>query len=196
MACFSFHPVKAITTGEGGAVTTNDDELAERLRGLPPPRPRARARRGPLGHPTSTRSGFNYRLTDIQAALGASQLHRLDRFITRREELAARYDAALADLDVVPPPRAPAGSVHARHLYPVLVEHRAEVVAELHRRDIGVQVHHVPIYRHPAYAAGTVPADMPETEALYAHLLSLPLFYDLTVDEQDIVIDALTDVVG
>ena len=190
MTCFSFHPVKSITTGEGGAVTTNDDDLADRLRafrhhGLRPV---------PEEGPWATRideMGFNYRLTDLQAALGASQLHKLDRFLARREELARRYDDALADLDVVLPPAAPEGTVHGRHLYPVLVEHRAEVVADLHARDIGVQVHHVPIHHHPAYAAGTVPADLPLTESVYAHVLSLPLFYDLTVDEQDTVVAAL-----
>ncbi len=140
--------------------------------------------------------GFNYRLTDLQAALGTSQLHKLDRFLARREELARRYDDALADLDVVLPPVAPTGTVHGRHLYPVLVEHRADVVAELHARDIGVQVHHVPIHHHPAYASGTTAADLPMTEALYAHVLSLPLFYDLTVDEQDTVVSALRDVLG
>ena len=193
MACFSFHPVKSITTGEGGAVTTNDDDLADRLRafrhhGLRPV---------PEEGPWATRideMGFNYRLTDLQAALGTSQLRKLDRFLARREELASRYDAALGDLDVVTPPAAPTGSIHARHLYPVLVDHRAEVVAELHARGIGVQVHHVPIHHHPAYAAGATPADLPMTESVYAHLVSLPLFYDLTVDEQDTVVTALTEV--
>lgn len=190
MACFSFHPVKSITTGEGGAVTTNDDDLADRLRafrhhGLRPV---------PEEGPWATRIdeiGFNYRLTDLQAALGTSQLHKLNRFVARREELARRYDDALADLDVVCPVTALAGTVHARHLYPILVENRANVVAELHRRAIGVQVHHVPIHHHPAYAAGTTPDDLPVTEAVYAHVLSLPLFYDLTVDEQDTVVTAL-----
>lgn len=192
MTCFSFHPVKSITTGEGGAVTTNDDGLAERLRafrhhGLRPV---------PDEGPWATRIdeiGFNYRLTDLQAALGTSQLRKLERFITRREELSARYDRALADLDVVTPPPAPVGTVHARHLYPILVEHRSDIVAELHRRDIGVQVHHVPIHHHPAYAAGARDADLPITESVYAHVLSLPLFYDLTVDEQDIVVAALAE---
>ncbi len=192
MTCFSFHPVKSITTGEGGAVTTNDDDLADALRrfrhhGLRPL---------PEEGPWATRIdeiGFNYRLSDIQAALGASQLRKLDRFVARREELARRYDAAFADLDLIAPPSAPSGWVHARHLYPVLVEARAEVVAELHRRDIGVQVHHVPIHHHPAYAAGTGPDDLPLTESVYAHVLSLPLFADLTVDEQDRVVEALRD---
>lgn len=190
LTCFSFHPVKSITTGEGGAVTTNDDHLAERLRrfrhhGLQPV---------PEEGPWATRIdevGFNYRLTDIQAALGTSQLQRLDRFIARREERARRYDTALVDLDVVRPPGAPAGTVHARHLYPILVRDRAAVVAGLHARGIGAQVHHVPIHHHPAYAAGTGPEHLPLTEALYAQLVSLPLFVDLTVDEQDRVVEAL-----
>jgi UDP-4-amino-4,6-dideoxy-N-acetyl-beta-L-altrosamine transaminase len=195
LTCFSFHPVKSITTGEGGAVTTNDDALAERLRafrhhGLQPE---------PEVGPWATRidtPGYNYRLTDLQAALGTTQLAKLDRFIARRQELAARYDALLADLDVVTPPAAPMGFGHARHLYPVLVEHRAEVFADLRAAGIGVQVHHVPIHHHPAYAAGTTAADLPHTEALYAHLLSLPLFYDLTVDEQDMVVDRLREALG
>lgn len=195
MACFSFHPVKSITTGEGGAVTTNDDDLAARLRrfrhhGLQPV---------PDEGPWATRIdeiGFNYRLTDMQAALGVSQLSKLDRFITQREALAARYDAAFAEFDVVTPPAAAAGWTHARHLYPVLVERRADVFARLHDRGVGVQVHHVPIHHHPAYAAGTTADDLPMTEAVYAHVLSLPLFVDLTVDEQDVVIDALAAVLG
>jgi len=192
LTCFSFHPVKTITTGEGGAVTTNDDALAERLRafrhhGLRP---------APEEGPWATRideMGFNYRLTDLQAALGTSQLQKLDRFLARREDLARRYDELLADLDVVLPPAAADGQVHGRHLYPVLVQHRAEVVRSLHARDIGVQVHHVPIHHHPAYAAGSTAEDLPLTEAVYAHVLSLPLFYDLTVDEQDAVVDALRE---
>ena len=89
-----------------------------------------------------------------------------------------------------------AGWTHARHLYPVLVERRADVFARLHDRGVGVQVHHVPIHHHPAYAAGTTADDLPMTEAIYAHVLSLPLFVDLTVDEQDVVIDALAAVLG
>jgi len=195
LTCFSFHPVKTITTGEGGAVTTNDDDLAERLRAFRHHGLRATPEHGPWATRIDE-MGFNYRLTDLQAALGTSQLHKLDRFLARREELARRYDEALADLDVVLPPAAPPGTVHGRHLYPVLVERRADVVAELHARDIGVQVHHVPIHHHPAYAAGTTAADLPMTEALYAHVLSLPLFYDLTVDEQDTVVRALREVLG
>jgi len=191
MTTFSFHPVKSITTGEGGAVTTNDVQLAHRLRtfrhhGLQP---------GPADEPWSTRIqevGFNYRLTDIQAALGTSQLAKLDRFLDRRETLAHRYELALAGADVLLPPTAPSGVRHARHLFPIRVERRREVYDAMHEAGVGVQVHHVPIHHQPAYAYGTTAADLPGTEAAYAHLLSLPLFPDLTDDEQRQVIDALT----
>jgi len=195
LACFSFHPVKTITTGEGGAVTTNDDELAERLRAFRHHGIRSAPEAGPWATRIDT-PGFNYRLTDVQAALGTSQLAKLDRFVARREALARRYDEELADLDLVLPAPAPEGWVHARHLYPVLVEHRAERYEQLHAAGIGAQVHHVPIHHHPAYAAGTRPEDLPLTEAVYAHLLSLPLFVDLTVDEQDHVITTLHEVLA
>jgi perosamine synthetase len=192
LCTFSFHPVKTITTAEGGAVTTNDPDLAERLRvfrhhGLRPLPQEA------LWATEIREVGFNYRLSDLHAALGTSQLEKIDRFLDRREELARRYDDLLADLDVVLPPAPPTGVRHARHLYPVQVEDQARVVAGLHARDIAVQVHHVPIYRHPAYAAGVRPEDRPFTEAAYAHLVSLPLFVDLTTDEQDRVVAALQE---
>jgi dTDP-4-amino-4,6-dideoxygalactose transaminase len=195
LTCFSFHPVKTITTAEGGAVTTNDDELAERLRAFRHHGIRPAPEHGPWATRIDT-PGFNYRLSDVQAALGTSQLAKLDRFVARREALARRYDEALADLDLVLPARAPEGWVHARHLYPVLVEDRADVFARLHAAGIGAQVHHVPIHHHPAYAAGTRAEDLPLTEAAYAHLLSLPLFVDLTVDEQDHVIATLHEVLA
>jgi dTDP-4-amino-4,6-dideoxygalactose transaminase len=190
MTTFSFHPVKTITTGEGGAVTTNDDALAHRLRafrnhGLGP---------GPADEPWATRidtPGHNYRLTDVQAALGTSQLDKLDRFVERREVLAGRYDLALSEADLLLPPPASPPVRHARHLYPVRVEHRRAVYEALRAAGIGVQVHHVPIHHHPAYRFDTHRDALPETEAAYAHLLSLPLFPDLTEDEQLHVIDTL-----
>ena len=171
-------------------MSTNDDELAERLRVFRHHGLRPVPEVGPWASRIDT-PGYNYRLTDIQAALGTSQLAKLERFVARRQELAARYDADLAGLDLVTPPDRAAGFGHARHLYPVLVEDRAAVVAALHAAGVGAQVHHVPIHHHPAYAAGTTRSDLPMTESVYAHVLSLPLFVDLTVDEQDTVIDAL-----
>jgi perosamine synthetase len=188
MTTFSFHPVKTITTGEGGAVTTNDDKLAERLRrfrhqGLRP---------GPPDRPWAVHideMGFNYRLTDIQAALGTSQLGKIDRLLERRRSLADRYDAAFADRDIVLPPAGGPGTTHAHHLYAIRVEHRDDLHKTLHEGGVGAQVHHVPIHHHPAYAGEATAEDLPHTEAAYAHLLSLPLFPDLTIDEQDTVID-------
>lgn len=191
MCMFSFHPVKAITTGEGGAVTTNSEELAEGLRrfrnhGIVP-KPEAGG-----WYYEIPEIGFNYRMTDLQAALGTSQLGKLDRFVTRRNELAARYRQLLADLPVVLPPAAPSGWRHGYHLFAVQVADRRGVYERMRADGVGVQVHYVPIYRHPLYAdLGVGPGDYPNTEQVYAGLLSLPLFPDLTEDEQNRVVDAL-----
>ena len=109
----------------------------------------------------------------------------------QREVIAHRYELALADVDVLLPPGPAVGTRHARHLFPIRVERRREIYDAMQAAGIGVQVHHVPIHHHPAYAFGTDPADLPHTEAAYAHLLSLPLFPDLRDDEQRTVIDAL-----
>lgn len=193
MCCFSFHPVKTVTTGEGGAVTTNSDELAERLRVM-----RHHGIR-PLGDPDEPWAydivslGFNYRITDLQCALGLSQLDKLERFVDRRNELAQRYRDQLADLDgVLLPPAAGAGVRHAYHLFAVRVPDRARVYAAMRDKGIGVQVHYVPIYRFSAYAdLGVGPADFPVTERVYGGLLSLPMFPALTDADQDEVVRAL-----
>lgn len=189
LCAFSFHPVKAITTGEGGAVTTNDAALAERLRrfrhhGLSP-RPEA----GPW-YQEVTELGFNYRLTDIQAALGTSQLGKLNRFVKRRQDLAARYRRLLADMPVALPPAAADSFTHAYHLFPVQVADRHRVFDGLREAGIGAQVHYPPIYRHPTYG-GPSPRDFPHTEAAYGRLISLPLYPDLTEPDQDRVVAAL-----
>jgi perosamine synthetase len=195
MCVFSFHPVKAITTGEGGAVTTNSDTYADALR-------RFRSH-GTVPHPDTAGEGgwyyevetlgFNYRMTDIQAALGVSQLAKLPRFITQRNELAARYRELLADVpEVVLPPSAPTGSLHAYHLFAVQVPDRRRVYDAMRAAGIGVQVHYVPIYRHPTFAGlGVSASEFPETERVYAGLLSLPLFPALTESEQDRVVEVL-----
>jgi UDP-4-amino-4,6-dideoxy-N-acetyl-beta-L-altrosamine transaminase len=191
MTCFSFHPVKTITTGEGGAVTTNDPRLADALRRFRTHGIERMPERGGWYY-EAVDLGFNYRLTDLQAALGSSQLRKLRSFVARREELARRYDALLADLPVLLPPAPPPGVVHGRHLYPVRVAERDRVYAVLRAAGIGVQVHYVPVTHHPSF--GLTAADramFPATERAYAGLLSLPLHPSLTEDEQRLVAEVL-----
>jgi UDP-4-amino-4,6-dideoxy-N-acetyl-beta-L-altrosamine transaminase len=196
LCTFSFHPVKAITTAEGGAVTTNSSVLAAGLRRF---RNHGTVRRPDLGgwyYDVET-LGYNYRLTDVQAALGTSQLGKLERFVTRRNELAERYREALAPLPIDLPPAAPPGVRHAYHLFAVRVPERRAVYDAMHAAGIAVQVHYVPIYKHPLYAdTGRTGADFPETERAYDGLLSLPLYPALTERDQDRVIEVLSRCVG
>lgn len=196
MCCFSFHPVKPVTTAEGGAVTTNSDELAIALRRF---RSHGIVPRHELGgwYYEIDSLGYNYRLTDIQAALGASQMRKLDRFIDRRNELASRYDARLGGLACVTAPRAPAGSRHGYHLYVVQVERRAEVFAALRERGVGVQVHYVPVHHHPISRDAILPpTGLPNCDRVYDQILSLPIHPSLGDDEQDRVVAALTEVLA
>jgi dTDP-4-amino-4,6-dideoxygalactose transaminase len=190
MCCFSFHPVKTITTGEGGMVTTNSDELAERLRRFRSHGMEPKPEHGGWYYEI-TDLAPNYRLTDIHAALGSSQLTKLDRFVDERNALAARYCGLLDDSSALLPPDAPPGSVHGRHLFPVRVPNRRHVYDGMRAAGIGVQVHYVPLYRHPLHGQGLSPEEFPNTEAAYDGLLSLPLFSGLTNDQQDIVVDQL-----
>jgi perosamine synthetase len=188
VCCFSFHAVKTITTGEGGAATTNSDELAERLR-----RFRHHGIRPAEGLETWAYDipelGHNYRLTDLQAALGTSQLGKLERFIARRTELAEAYDDALGGLEgVTVAPRAPTGFRHGYHLYPLRLRRRDAVAHGLRGQGIATQVHYVPTYRFGAYEGRAQPDQFPETERAYARLLSIPLFPDLGDEDQRRVI--------
>lgn len=207
MTVFSFHPVKIVTTGEGGMVLTNRKDLYEKLLRL---RSHGITREPELMEGESDGPwyyqqidlGFNYRITDIQAALGASQMKRLDEFVTRRQHLAKRYDALLADLPLTLPKRNP--DVHsASHLYVVRLKldaikkkHR-QVFEGLRERGIGVNLHYIPVHTQPYYRRlGFKAGDFPVAEQYYRDAISLPIFYGLTEVEQDKVVSAMREVLA
>lgn len=196
MTVFSFHPVKPITTAEGGAVTTRDQQLAAKLRlyrshGITRD-PQALLMPSPgEWYYEQQLLGFNYRLTDIQAALGLSQLSRLDQFIAQRRELARRYDELLSPLPVQPLQQSN-NRQNGYHLYVIQVAERDQVFARLRAADIGVNVHYIPIPAQPYYRGlGHDPAAYPGAQAYYQRAISLPLFPALTYSEQQQVVDAL-----
>lgn len=196
MTVFSFHPVKPITSAEGGMVTTNDDDLADRLRRFRSHGIVRRTGDEPWVYDV-VELGFNYRLTDVQAALGRSQMSRLDEFIDRRNEIAARYRELLSGIDVVLPPEAPDGYRHGYHLFPVLVQERSRVFHRLRDSGIGVQVHYVPIHHHTISTDIEIPdGGFPVTERVYAGLVSLPMFASLTDGDQLTVVRTLERVLG
>src|SRR5471030_3059682 len=202
MTVFSFHPVKIITTGEGGLVVTNRPELAEHLRRL---RSHGMTRdlaqmdepsHGPWYY-QQVELGFNYRITDIQAALGLSQLNRLEPFIARRRQLAARYDALLAHLPLSLPTRQ-ADAESAWHLYVVrlhterLTASHRDIFDALRAAGIGVNLHYIPVHLQPYYRdLGFKPGDFPEAEHYYRQAISLPMFPAMTDEQQDYVIEQL-----
>jgi UDP-4-amino-4,6-dideoxy-N-acetyl-beta-L-altrosamine transaminase len=207
MAMFSFHPVKHVTTGEGGAVTGNDDALRERLRLFRDHGIERRPERftspspGPWYY-EQQHLGHNFRLTDIQAALGLSQLRKLDRFLERRRMLAARYDRLLRDVAWVEPVVVESGSNRraqcAYHLYQVLIDFtaagtsRASVMQAMRARGIGTNVHYIPLPMQPYYRnLGWDPAAFPGASQFYERTLSLPLFPGMKDDDVDRVVDSL-----
>jgi len=194
---FSFHPVKSITTGEGGMVLTDQPRLADLARrfrnhGITTT-VREREHDGLWRYDMET-LGFNYRLSDIQCALGLSQLGKLDAFLARREEIAARYDAAFSGTPVQPL-AVRAGLVHARHLYVVRIAGRDRVFKAMRRRGFGVQVHYLPVYRHSYYRRrfGDLSGSCPMAERVFPSILTLPLHPSLTDDDVDAVIRGLLD---
>ena len=192
LCTFSFHPVKAVTSAEGGAVTTNSGALADALRRFRSHGTVRRPEHGDWYYEVES-LGYNYRLTDLQAALGVSQLTKLGRFVSRRNELAERYRELLASMPIDLPPAAPMGVRHAYHLFAVRVPERRAVYDALRTAGIAAQVHYVPIYKHPFYAdTGRSGADFPETERAYDGLLSLPLYPGLTEADQDRVVEVLS----
>lgn len=199
MSVFSFHPVKHVTTAEGGMVTTNDAGLAEKLR---------RFRNHGIGSDHRRREkvgswfyemvdlGYNYRLTDLQCVLGLSQLRKLDGWMARRREMAAQYDAAFREIPAVRPLAVLPEVEHSYHLYVIQLDtgrlraSRAEIFTALHAEGIGVNVHYIPVHLHPYYRShlGTAAGLCPRAEAAYERILSLPMFPRMTDhDVQDVV---------
>jgi len=202
MAVFSFHPVKTLTTGEGGMILTNNEELYEKLLCL---RTHGITRDSKFmeGNPDGPwyyqqiNLGMNYRLTDIQASLGISQLTHLDEFISRRHELAKRYNEALSDLPVTTPYMHPE-TYSAFHLYVIrlklneIKKTRKEVFEFLHKKGIGINVHYIPVHFQPYYKKlGFEYGQYPEAEKHYEETLTIPLSPSMTEKEQNRVIESL-----
>jgi perosamine synthetase len=207
LSTFSFHPVKHITTGEGGMISTNDAELARRMRvfrnhGITSDH-RQREQQGSWFY-EMVDLGYNYRLTDIQCALGLSQLRKLPAWVRRRQEIAWKYDAAFAEMPAVEPLRVREDVSHAYHLYVVRMDvaqlrtTRAEVFAALRAENIGVNVHYIPVHLHPFYRQrfGTGPGLCPVAEAAYQEVITLPIFPRMGEKDIEDVICAVKKVVG
>jgi UDP-4-amino-4,6-dideoxy-N-acetyl-beta-L-altrosamine transaminase len=199
---FSFHPVKIVTTAEGGMALTNDDELASRMNPLRghgitrDPNLMTHESDGPWYY-QQVELGFNYRMTELQAALGISQMDRLDAFVARRHELASRYDELLSGLPVTTPWQRP-DSFSGLHLYVIRLQsanigktHR-QVFESLRAQGVGVNLHYIPVHTQPYYQdMGFAAEDFPEAIAYYDEAISLPMFHGLTDDQQDEVLRAL-----
>ena len=202
LSTFSFHPVKHITTGEGGMITTDDPELAKRMRmfrnhGITTDH-RQREALGSWFY-EMVDLGYNYRLTDFQCALGIRQLRNLPEWLERRREIARCYDEAFAELSAVSPLRVEKDVVHAYHLYVVRLDlellqaDRADIFTGLRSEGIGVNVHYIPVHLHPFYRKrfGTGPGLCPEAEAAYEQIISLPIYSNMSDASVDEVIKAV-----
>ncbi len=193
---FSFHPVKIMTTGEGGVALTRDPDLARAMRLLRShgvTREAEQLEAEPEGAWVYEQQelGLNYRMTDLSAALGLSQLKRLDEFLRQRHRLARRYEALLADAPLTPPYQDPR-SHSALHLFPIQVAQRAEVFRRMREAGIGVNVHYIPVHTQPFYRRrGFAWGDFPVAEAYYRQAISLPLYVGLSQSAQDQVVAAL-----
>lgn len=203
---FSFHPVKHITTGEGGAIVTDDPELASRMR---------RFRNHGIDADFHQRSnagswfyevvdlGFNYRITDFQCALGLSQLRKIEQWIKRRQDIARQYDLAFREIDTIQPLAVKKDGRHVYHLYVVQVkrsgglQRRAELFSALRDKGVGVNVHYIPLNLHPYYQKhlGARKGQCPVAETAYEEILSLPIFPAMTDADVEYIVETITQLI-
>lgn len=208
MTVFSFHPVKTITTGEGGAVTTNDEALYQKLlmlrsHGTTKSEKLLTKNPGPWYYEMQA-LGFNYRMTDMQAALGYSQLQKLDFFKKRRREIVVKYNKAFAGMQLLKTPVEPANVSSCYHLYAVQIDFaalgksRTQVMQELRDKGIGTQVHYIPVPTQPFYKAtfGYKDGDYPVAEKYYEQELSLPLYPGLSNEDVDYITKIIKEIIS
>ena len=205
MTVFSFHPVKIITTGEGGLVLTNNEDLYKKLclyrsHGITRDDELMTHEADGPWYYQQVDLGYNYRMTELQAALGYSQMDRLDEFVARRRQLVARYDALLKDLPVITP-HVLDGANPSWHLYMVWADFsklsidKVQLFAEMKKRGIVLNLHYIPVHTQPYYQArGFKQGNFPVSEKYYEGIFTLPLYYSLTEKQQDEVVAALKEV--
>lgn len=198
MTTFSFHPVKHITCGEGGMITTDSYKLYQKLclfrtHGITRDASLMRENDGNWYY-EQLELGYNYRITDFQCALGLSQLKKIDRFIARRKELARRYNEAFLGLEKIRIPYQNIDCHNSWHLYVICIERRKELFDVLRAAGIGVNVHYIPVYRHPYYQEhGYQNVYCPNAEHLYQRAISLPMYPGLTDEQQNYVIETINN---
>ncbi len=204
---FSFHPVKIITTAEGGMVVTNNADLAQKMdlyrsHGVTRnPQLMMKETEGPWYY-QQVELGFNYRMTELQAALGVSQLYRLHEFVSKRHQIAQRYNEILHNLPVVLPYQLPQ-TYSGLHLYVIRIQldrikkNRKEIFESLRAKNIGVNVHYIPVHTQPYYQAmGFTVGDFPQAEAYYEAAISLPMYPDLSEDQLNYIYQSLKEVLN
>ena len=198
LTVFSFHPVKSITTGEGGAVLTNSKKLAERMRTF---RTHGMVKKPEKGgwYYEIKELGFNYRLTDMQAALGLSQLKKIDSFIKRRRAIAKKYRVAFKGMPEIILQEEPQSNQSAYHLFVVQLKtkNRKDIFNKLRQEGILTQAHYIPLHLQPYYQKtfGYKKGDFPVAEKYYSRCLSLPVYPTLTKTQQDFVIKTIKKII-
>lgn len=200
LTCFSFHPVKPITTGEGGMVVTNDENLYKRLvlfrsHGITRENELMTENQGGWYY-QQLELGYNYRITDISCALGISQMDKLPAFLAKRRGIAKRYEEAFQEIENIKTPAQSADCMSGWHLYmiQILDKDRKEVFDKLRDAGIGVNVHYIPVYKHPYYQnCGYSDCCCPKAEMFYSRAISLPIFPELTEEQQQYVIDKVIE---